>query len=148
MIIDYQNITATITGNDIVLTREGETVMRFIRTPELEETSALLRVNGEVAMYRAVTVTSKMIEDVSVMLRTVMKTLPDGMFYAYGRLLVRNRKNSHKTNCRTLMIGAIQVAQRNGRLVLLPFRVPGVGVVDVEGTGQTDQLYVQLNSLL
>lgn len=148
MILDYQNIDVTITDNKIVLSRDDETLMKFIPEAVIEDTGALLRIQGKIAMYRVVINTEDAFGDIGEMLRIVLKKLPDSMFYAYGQSTIRNRKNSHKVNCRTLVMGSTQLAQRNGRLTVFPVRIPGVGMVDIEGTGDTSALYDQLNSLL
>lgn len=144
-----ERTVVTVDGEDIVAMCDDYLVVRL--TPDAVEgkLSALLRVNGDICIYRVI-MGDYDVTAISAISAVIGKLDPamNAMYYTSGVLTVRNKANSHRVMCRTLMFGATPFAQRGDRLVFLNILVPGLGKIHVPTTGETNKLYVQLNNLL
>lgn len=147
VLFDYSALVATLKGDTLTLSRNGETL--YVLTPELEESrpTALLRVGDRVSFYRVAQSTNVVADNVSEMLLAVMPQIEGGLFYVYGQCVVKTRRIQRKS-CRSVALGTSQIAFRDQSLVFNTITTRSLGNVVLDDTGDTLPLYAQLNSLI
>lgn len=147
MITEMNDITVVRRDIGLEIHQHGEIIVKLTREAIPDEYSALLRLDGQIAIYRVVQLGYADIDLREVVL-TAIRELDQALCYVVGKLTIESRPNDRRVLCRSLMFGPTKFVHRDSRLIMSPLTVPGLGPVKVQDTGDTNVLYVQLHDLL